>query len=213
MIKKIVLAFLLINVMILADYNQDLFKAIEEGNITKASSAIKNGAKLNKKNTLGFTPLVYGIIMSRDELVTLFIEKGANVNEESNGMTPLYHALLHYNFSMAELLISKGALVNEKESSSYSQADTIVNQGNISALELLVEHGLNLKKKNALGENLIFSAVRLKNLQMTEKLISLGVSFDEKNYSGETPLYQASSNKESYGIVKYLINKGADNKY
>ncbi len=102
-------------------------KVIEQSNVTPlmlaASSPevsveigrilIKKGAKVDAKDLLGWTPLIYASYYGRTAFAALLIEKGADLNVKSNaGWTPLMYAALSGHIDVAKLLIEKGADVN-----------------------------------------------------------------------------------------------------
>jgi ankyrin repeat protein len=75
---------------------------------------LADGADVNTKNVLGYTPLHFAAEQGHNEIVELLIANGADVNARNQwGRTPLHQAANGHN-EIAELLITKGADVNAK---------------------------------------------------------------------------------------------------
>ena len=87
----------------------DIFKAIEQGDLTAVQQA--EGVELNARDK-GDTPLLRAIKKNKINIAQTLLNNGANPNVEDNdGMTPLDYAADNCLDDLAELLISKGAYI------------------------------------------------------------------------------------------------------
>ena len=85
---------------------------IESGaDVNTIDTFISLGADLNIQDIHGYSVLMYASILDYKNLVTMFIENGANVNKRNNyNKTALTMAEENKNYKMAELLIKYGAV-------------------------------------------------------------------------------------------------------
>ena len=58
-----------------------LFEAIQSGDPESCASVLEGEINLSKRNKDGKTPLELSVLLGKDELVELLLQKGANGNE------------------------------------------------------------------------------------------------------------------------------------
>jgi ankyrin repeat protein len=76
---------------------------------------LEKGAKVNAKDWLGWTALMYASYYGQTELAKLLMNKGAEVNAKSNtGWTALMYAAYTGQIEIGKLLIENGADVSAK---------------------------------------------------------------------------------------------------
>ncbi|MDY6072142.1 MAG: ankyrin repeat domain-containing protein [Bacilli bacterium] len=93
-----------------------LMIAILQNNNDEVRNLIKNGAKVNYRNTAGFTPLMCAIFKDNYEIAKYLIEQGAFVNcRIYNGLTPLLKSFLSENGKIFELLLDNNVYISEME--------------------------------------------------------------------------------------------------
>ena len=77
------------------------------------SLLLANGADINRKSSVGGTPLFMAARSGSLDMAELLVAKGADVNaKEDSGYTPLMVAALNNNTNMVNLFLSKGATVD-----------------------------------------------------------------------------------------------------
>ena len=107
----------------LRNYQCDLMKACEDGDVNLASEAVSFGVDINKEEKWRVhpffcrsTPLIVGILQENVDIVRYLLEQGADVNkvDDEFGWSPL-HFSARFNVhdeSIAMLLMSYGADLN-----------------------------------------------------------------------------------------------------
>jgi len=95
-------------------HSGSIFVAAESGDILGVKALLKKSrVDLNKTNTDGRTPLHLAAKNGHKEIVSLFLDAGAQANFGNwAGQTALHYAAKNGNTKIIELLISKGANVN-----------------------------------------------------------------------------------------------------
>ena len=72
------------------DWNQDLIRAAENGDLALAQELMGRGGEVNAKDELGATPLMRAAYQGHLEVAKFLIEKGADINAYSEkGWTAL----------------------------------------------------------------------------------------------------------------------------
>lgn len=157
----IIVILFLLTTQVFASISQDLFKAIEKGNLEEVKSAIGKGANVNERDPLvGDTPLVRAIREGNLDIVKCLVEHGASVNEfDVWNHTPLHKAIDHQHLNIVKFLIENGANINAKE------------------------------KPN--GKTPLMEAVFWNNFDIVDYLLSKGAEVNEKDNRGRTALDMA----------------------
>ena len=138
------------------------------------------------------TPLTMATNDGYIDIVEEFLSKGADINGyDGLGSTPLLIAIENCNIDMVELLVNKGADVNKRE---YEEDENIYN-----------DHEEKFYGRKAP----LHKAIQTGSKQMVQLLIENGADVNSKyDYDGSA-LNDARLRAEDKGIVKMLINAGA----
>jgi ankyrin repeat protein len=187
------------------------------GDIQKIEECLKDGTKIDEKDTANFTALHYAVSGGHVDVVKFLLSNGANVNVKSiNGWTPLRFTL---TAKMAELLIANGADVNISDNKGQTVLHGAVNQdhkrGNKELVELLVEHGADINAKTTEksvdweGWTPFHVTCRNGNLEIVELLIEHGADINAKTDKGDTPLSLAQADNRR-AVVQLLRELGAE---
>ncbi len=202
-----------------------LFEAVEHGDVTAANQALSNQADINfsrfSRQPLPFpcrtgqSPLNWAAYLGNEAMVTLLIEKGADLNNPSD-CTPLAMAVIANKRDVARKLISHGALPTMKvELGNHRLPTTVV----MLAAELdrsdMIEMVLSENKTwsdyvDSQGRTALFYAAELDYSDSISALVKHGASI---NYqvpdSGQTALAMAVVNRK-LEAVRSLLSLGAD---
>jgi ankyrin repeat protein len=100
-----------------------LHNAAINGNIQIIAILIKAGARVDARDTIGNTPLIYAADHDRVEIVKLLLDVGAQVDAENkNGMTSLMVAAKDGEAEMVRTLLARGA---NPSKSDYTGRDSV----------------------------------------------------------------------------------------
>lgn len=182
-----------------------------------ARSLVSNGAEVNMKSGSSDTPLHSAALYAPEEIVRLFIDKGANVNvklaspgwprKRNSGPAPLHNACMRddKDVKIVELLIAGGADINAKCYSEQADGWTplyfaCLNE-NTRAVELLIAKRAKINTISDMGNTPIHYAP---NAEIAQLLIDNGANIYYRNKEGYSPLHNAVKGSHS-DVAKLLI--------
>ena len=186
-----------------------------------ARSLVSNGAEVNMKSGSGDTPLHSAALYAPEEIVRLFIEKGADVNvklsspgwprKRNSGPAPLHNACMRSdkNAEIVELIIDAGAEINAKCYSEQADGWTPLYfaclHENTEAVELLIAKRAKVNTISDMGNTPIHYAP---NAEIAQLLIDNHANIYYRNKEGYSPLHNAVKGGHS-DVAKLLIAKRA----
>lgn len=121
----------------------ELFAAIRDSDVARVGSILKDhpGA-LADRDPLGMTPLAYAAGDGQIEIVTLMLNKGADVDEPDRyGRTPLWWAAFWGRSEMIKLLSARGADVETADGRGVTPIAIAKDSGNAQAVRTLMARG------------------------------------------------------------------------
>ncbi len=163
---------------------------------------------LHKRNKWERTPLCRAVSNGREELVKLFIEKGADVNALSmRDERPLWNWSGN-KLSIGQALVAAGADVNAKTTSGWTILHKMAGNGRTEAFKFLVSKGADIEAVANNGLTVLHRAIDGPTAELIlEKAPHL---INQKDKQGRTPLYEVARLSKSDEAVKILVSKGAD---
>jgi len=110
-IALLVLLLLSARVAFAEDPAEELLAAARKGDVAAVKGLLDKGVDVNSKNRYGATALSYACDRGNLELVTLLIERGADVNASDTfyKATPITWATMNGHVDVIKLLLDKGA--------------------------------------------------------------------------------------------------------
>lgn len=159
------------------------------------------------------------------EIVKLFLDAGMNINgvDPLNIWTPLSLAARNGHKELVKLFLERKADVNKK----CPLWNTVYDFDDTTILRLLVNHNADIGVKNDDDETLLMRAAEALSLDTVKFLLEHDAEINAQTTDGRTALLYAVERteyeteddtdkevqvirKESYDIVKYLLERGAD---
>lgn len=152
-------------------HENSLFYALKNMEIFKI--LVKNGAKIDYKNSFGKTLLFYACELNDENLVKFLVKSGANINSKiisnyektalsSSGTLPfslcalnhtsksvLMHAAKYSNLNIVKFLVQSGASIDEIDDLGYNVADWAAQNKDIEVLRYF--ESLGIKQTDFLG--------------------------------------------------------------
>ena len=146
-----------------------------------------------------------------NEIVSILIKEGANVNARDNVGNPIiYAAALSGDSHTIDILVRSGAKVNKVSKRGKSTALHIAaGLGWERTMKKLIEHGAAINKKNLAGETPFHYAASSGWASAMNLLIEHGAKIEEVNNRGESPLHKASFSGWD-AAVSMLMEQGSD---
>jgi len=163
---------------------------VESNGFKKIAKALENEANVNSNSGEYGTPLHIAAKYGNIPLMTLLVEKGADINHNKPGiynrmLTPLYH------------------VINEIQSAQRNGLAPITATGIWNAK---TEEGRIQQRKEA-GEKI--KELRDKRVEAIKFLLSKGADVKKENYEWKQPLEVTAYNK-NYNLTELLLKHGAD---
>lgn len=147
-------------------------------------------------------------------MTMLLLEHGADVRRRDwIGKTALHYAVLFSDPDISRIIIEKGANIDEQDNLGHSVLHDAVYEGNLHQVQLLIDHGADLSirtfSRNTLLHEAFLSGSKA-NCDIVKLLLERGANnCNELNSDQSKPFHLALKNG-SLGMVKLLLNHGAD---
>ena len=159
--KDIVLPILLLLFCFLlssCSQDKDLHMAILDNDIDTVKSLLRINRELvnDKESKLKWTPLHLASALGHEEIITLLIDNGADLNaKDEDGKTPLFYASSKGHKEIVEILINHGADVNAMDKNNNNVLFQTVFSGHYDVVNILIKNGADIKHKNKFDETLL----------------------------------------------------------
>lgn len=149
-----------------------------------------------------------------DAVMKLLLAKGADPNRAtSNGRTPLMAAAAGGDTNLMKLLMDKGAKVNAVSGTGSVALMDAATSRNFEALRMLIDAGADVKARTKRNQTALASAAMYGSEDMVKLLLAKGAEVNVRDERGYSPLmYAAYSEVMPAGVVKLLLDAGADRK-
>ena len=193
--------------------SDDIFNAIDAGDIETVKTHIKGGMAVDSVDSNGTTPLMWASTQGQLEIMRYLIDQGASINKGrySDQITPLIAATLYEQPDAIRLLLEKGAEIDlsANQSNALYQA---ANVGYTEVVDVLLEAGANPNLFTSSGFDPLFAALSSSQLQIVKSLIDhhadVNAVYSPEQPYPNSPLMVAAwrGNPE---IIKTLLESGA----
>lgn len=109
-----------------------------------AEILLNSGISVHERDIETFSPLDYSILKQNISLISLFLIKGANINQCSREGPPLHLAAKFCDDNIIKYLISKGADVNGKDDNNDTALHEACQRCNYEIISLLIRSGADI---------------------------------------------------------------------
>jgi hypothetical protein len=131
--------------------SDSLVSAAESGRVAEVRRLLAAGASLRSRKGM-YTALTRASLFGHQEVVTVLLEAGANVNENYEAVgTPLYLAVTANHDSLAEMLLERGADPNLAPSWGQTPLMVAAGQGDLPLVKLLLSYRADPSRRSSDG--------------------------------------------------------------
>ncbi len=195
----------------------ELFVAAAQGRVERLNDLVAQGADVNardkrRRETYGFTPLMWASMHGQARAARRLLALGADIEarDEADGATALMRATDNGRVEVARILLKGGADPNAHDRLGWTALMGSARQGDSFMAEFLLEQGADVNRKRpADGADALMCAVEAGNLMAVETLIAGGADTRSRDSAGRTALMRAVEGGRT-DIVKVLIEADAD---
>ena len=188
-----------------------LFWAIHDE--AKVGLLLERGADINAKTVDGLTLVYQAAAMGNaTSLLRLLLDKGASADTRTLiGTTPLMIAAGRANLEVMGLLIEKKADVNARNSAGTTPLMNAASTGDARAIRMLLQKGADAKVRTKQNGTALMNAATAGNDEAVKLLLDAGAELNVQDIRGYSALlYAAGSDVMPAGVVRMLLEKGAD---
>ncbi|KAM8976863.1 ankyrin repeat and SOCS box protein 11 [Pelodytes ibericus] len=188
-----------------------LHEAAFHGRLLSVKTLIAQGFNVNILTIDKVSPLHEACLGGHVSCAKVLMENGAHVNIVTiDGVTPLYNACSCGSVACVSMLLEHGADPELETQLVFPLHETVI-RGHRECAEILIAYGLDIDKEvQNVGTPLYLACVHQRT-DCVKKLLELGANVN-CGKQRDSPLH-AAARKSSEGIVKLLIDYGANVKY
>lgn len=190
-------------------FGQDLFLAIDHGDLKMVKSLLQKGADPNSRNGLELTPLYMAAASHQADAMQALLKAGAKPEAESPYGTPLLFAAASGNLGGAKTLLSLGSNANASRGDGMTALMMAATSGVPELVEELLKNRADANAKDDFGASSLSLAARGGHYRVGQILIEAGAKVNDSDNDGQTPLMGAAVTGHAE-FVKLLLQKGAN---
>lgn len=197
---------------------KSLLLAIETNNIADVKQILESGANAMQVGLYGETPLHIACRKGFNEIATLLLLHGADVNAKDElGRTPLMIAVTKQFADLTKMLLEKGADPAIRDNRDHLPLTSACANGNITIMQYLINSDVDVQAYDW-GRTALHYASGHGNTSVVATLLDAGSEVDAASISsqfttakanGNTPLQDAIEEKQSQ-VLPLLLNAGAN---
>lgn len=130
----------------------DLIFACKDGEVSKVSSLLKQGALIDSQNEYKHSALMIACVFQHEEIVQLLLSNGSNPDLlDGDNESSLMAAAINGNRRIVQLLLDYNADVDIRGRNEYSALMWAVRFHRVEIVQLLIYHGANIHLVDELG--------------------------------------------------------------
>jgi len=161
---------------------QRFIRLLEDGKLPEVKDYLDSNIHIISPSCARLSVL-YAVRGGNRDILSLLIEKGADVNAGDSGYTALHEAAKLGHREIADILISKGANVNARTlplnvpgdlPSSYTPLHLAAENGKVEVVKLLISKNADMNARDSHGKTPLTYARDKNQREVVEYLISAG---------------------------------------
>ncbi|KAK3950845.1 ankyrin repeat-containing domain protein [Pseudoneurospora amorphoporcata] len=170
-----------------------------------------NSFTLQRDSTMWCTPLLHAISWKRTLIITLLLDRGANIElGTSRGETPLqFVSRCNSGHPIARLLVDRGADIDAVDDASRTPLHIAAIHRRKSIVQLLLNRGARVEVADYRGETALYLAASKGHAGIVRILLEAGARWEVVQAQGVTPLKTAARNGHK-DMMKLLLDQGAN---
>jgi ankyrin repeat protein len=172
----------------------DLYAAVRTANIPEIKKLVAGGARLEGRNWLGITPLLWASAIGNREVCATLIDAGAKVDAPSRYGTALSAAAMGGHTSVVRLLLDHGASANPERTDDISPLMMAAEIGDLEMVRLLLAHKAVVNMRDFNGVTPLMFAARRGQTATAKLLLQSGAKINAADTQGRTALMYAALN-------------------
>ena len=154
MIKRaafIIIVFFLLVSYACASQGDELFEAIQDGNIGLVKELVKNGADVNCIDKTGQSPLHRACYLGHLDIVRVLIANGADIHQRASDLqlTPLHSATMNGDCQVVAFLIDNGADIHARDAAGGTPLLAACWVGALDTVKYLISKGAGNRFQNS----------------------------------------------------------------
>ncbi|GIK05315.1 hypothetical protein Aspvir_009421 [Aspergillus viridinutans] len=165
----------------------------------------------NYVRSLEESPVIVFVRKKETALLKEILGRGIDVDQRDMlGRTALFHAVINEHISGVRLLLEFGADINATDARQDTPLCIAAQWGLEAVVELLLQRGARVDMPEYARETSLHVAISTNSIKGVSLLIELGANVNAIDSSQETALQRSLSDWIEPGILKLLLDAGAD---
>lgn len=187
---------------------QDLFRAIDRGDLPRVRAVLARGADPNARNSLQLAPLCLAAASGQERVAEALLRAGAKLEASTPYGTALTFAAMSGQTPMMKLLLARGAHSDPQRPDGITVLMMAASSGDPAIIRDLLSRKAAVNAKDSDGATALIYAARKGHLEVGRILLSRCADFDGADSHRWTPLMYAAVNGHAE-FVRLLLEKGA----
>ncbi len=197
--------------------------AVIHSDVNTVDQLVRDHADVNELDKIRNSPLCHAVSYKNDEIVTLLINAGADLNRpcQADNIPPPLHLAIEYKmFRNARILLEKGADVRMKDYRGQTPLHIVVSEivygdhgQQLEITRSLLNRGADKEARDNYGDTPLHKCASVGNTHTCAALVEAQADVNAINNQGQTPLHMAvrvATYSEHSDLVRLLVEGGAD---
>lgn len=191
------------------DYDE-FHDAIKGKDYDGVKKMLDDGANVERGTDEGESPLILAIWKQHIAIITLLLERGADMSCPFDGFPPIHHAVMQKDRApqIIQLLLDYGASLEAVGTEDINALHFAASNGMIHGADFLIGKGVEISRTCASEKTALILAAKYGHLAIVKLLLAKGASLHERSGNGCTVLMWAAEYGQ-HEVVRYLLEAGA----